>query len=155
MNILTEMLELVDCLNKADLPYALCGGLAVALHGYVRATKDIDLLVPAPYVPIVIQAVRSVGFRVANAHPMVFGEGTPRQATVHRISKFAGEDSMILDILEVNATNSAAWKSRRAYKLGGRKLWAITRPALINMKKKSGRPKDLIDVDGLEGRLEY
>ena len=155
MNIRDEMLALIDCLNKADLPYALCGGLAVALHGYVRATKDIDLLVPTAYVPIIIQAAKTVGFRVANPHPMVFGAGTPREATVHRVSKFEGEDHMVLDILEVNPSNRAAWKGRRAYKFEGHKLWAITRPALIAMKKEAGRLKDLVDIHGLEGRHEW
>ena len=155
MNIRDEMLGLVDCLNEADFPYALCGGLAVALHGYIRATKDIDLLVPAAYVPLVLQAVKSVGFRMANPHPMIFGAGTPREATVHRVSKFEGEEHMVLDILEVNPSNRPAWKGRRAYTLEGRKRWAITKPALIAMKKNAARPKDLIDIEGLEGRLEW
>ena len=34
----------VRALERAKVPYALCGGLAVALHGFPRATKDIDLL---------------------------------------------------------------------------------------------------------------
>jgi hypothetical protein len=155
MNIRDEMLSLIDCLNMADLPYALCGGLAVALHGYVRATKDIDLMVPAAYVPVVVQAVKSVGFRVVNPHPMIFGAGTVREATVHRVSKFEGEEHMVLDILEVNSSNRPAWKGRRAYAFEGRKIWAITKPALIAMKKNAGRPKDLIDIEGLEGRLEW
>lgn len=155
MNIRDEMLSLIDCLNKADLPYALCGGLAVALHGYVRATKDIDLMVPAAYVPVVVQAVKSAGFRVVNPHPMIFGPGTAREATVHRVSKIEGEEHMVLDILEVNSSNRPAWKGRRAYAFEGRKIWAITKPALIAMKKNAGRPKDLIDIEGLEGRLEW
>ena len=154
MNIHTELLGLVDCLNKADLPYAVCGGLAVTLHGYTRLTDDIDLLVPAPYVPVVKLAVRDVGFRVATPAPMVFRGGTKQAATIHRIVKFEGEDSLILDVIEVGASNEAAWKSRRAYRWEGRRLWAITRRALLTMKRQAGRPQDLVDVAALEGRLE-
>jgi len=32
--------------NEAGLPYVVIGGFAVIAHGYLRATKDSDLLVP-------------------------------------------------------------------------------------------------------------
>lgn len=41
----TELLKIVRCFNDAEIDYGLCGGLAVAVHGYVRATKDIDILI--------------------------------------------------------------------------------------------------------------
>ncbi len=34
-------------LDELAVPYAVCGGMAMALHGYVRATVDVDLLVTA------------------------------------------------------------------------------------------------------------
>ena len=34
-------------LAEIEVPYAICGGLAVNEHGYVRTTTDIDLLVTA------------------------------------------------------------------------------------------------------------
>jgi hypothetical protein len=30
-------------LDEADIPYALIGGLALAQHGFVRMTEDIDI----------------------------------------------------------------------------------------------------------------
>ena len=35
----------VKTLNSYHIPYALCGGMAVVLHGYPRLTRDIDLLI--------------------------------------------------------------------------------------------------------------
>ncbi|MBA7590082.1 2-methoxy-6-polyprenyl-1,4-benzoquinol methylase, mitochondrial [subsurface metagenome] len=35
----------VRTLNGSGVPYALCGGMAVVLHGYPRLTRDIDLLI--------------------------------------------------------------------------------------------------------------
>lgn len=32
-------------LNELAIPYSVCGGMAMALHGYVRATVTVDLLV--------------------------------------------------------------------------------------------------------------
>jgi hypothetical protein len=50
MGITPERLQdtLAECaaaLDRAGVPYALAGALAVAMHGHVRATRDIDFLV--------------------------------------------------------------------------------------------------------------
>jgi hypothetical protein len=42
-----EVERLVEALNDAGVEYIVIGGLAVAAHGYVRATKDLDI-VPQP-----------------------------------------------------------------------------------------------------------
>ena len=97
---------------------------------------------------------RTVGFRVQNADPMIFGRGTPREAIVHRVFKYEGEEGLILDLMDVNEANRFAWRSRRAHKVSGTVIWAIGRKPLMAMKKESGRPKDLIDIQGLEGQLE-
>ncbi|HMQ51337.1 MAG TPA: nucleotidyltransferase family protein [Anaerolineae bacterium] len=36
--------NLIECLEAAEIPYALIGGLALAQHGFVRMTDDIDIL---------------------------------------------------------------------------------------------------------------
>ena len=43
---LDDLKALVRALNEKDAPYLLVGGYALALHGYQRATTDIDVLVP-------------------------------------------------------------------------------------------------------------
>jgi hypothetical protein len=43
MNIKTELLSILEALDAADTSYALCGGLALAVHGHPRFTKDIEL----------------------------------------------------------------------------------------------------------------
>ena len=39
--------RIVAALNATDVAYVIVGGLAVAAHGVVRATRDLDL-VPEP-----------------------------------------------------------------------------------------------------------
>lgn len=46
-DVITTLDAVIDALDTASVAYALCGGLAVNLHGHVRATRDIDLLLPA------------------------------------------------------------------------------------------------------------
>ena len=45
MDLVAELRAVARTLEEAGVPYAVCGGLAVTLHGATRATKDIDLLV--------------------------------------------------------------------------------------------------------------
>lgn len=45
MNLKDELLLITNTLSAARIDYALCGGVAVAVHGYPRATRDIDLLI--------------------------------------------------------------------------------------------------------------
>jgi predicted nucleotidyltransferase len=46
---LEDLASLCKALNDQGVRYVLIGGFAVILHGFVRATKDIDLLVdPSP-----------------------------------------------------------------------------------------------------------
>lgn len=44
---LDDLKRLIGELNAQGAPYLLIGGYALAVHGYARATIDIDLLVPA------------------------------------------------------------------------------------------------------------
>jgi hypothetical protein len=44
---LEGLLSLCKALNAEGVRYVLIGGFAVILHGFVRATKEIDLLVDA------------------------------------------------------------------------------------------------------------
>ena len=42
---LEDVIDLCKKLNEEGARYALIGGFAVAIHGFTRATKDVDLLV--------------------------------------------------------------------------------------------------------------
>ena len=44
---LEDLVSLCKALNAEGVRYVLIGGFAVILHGFVRATKDVDLLVDA------------------------------------------------------------------------------------------------------------
>jgi hypothetical protein len=42
--LLADLTQLFSTLNKAGVRYLIVGGLAVAAHGYSRATHDVDLV---------------------------------------------------------------------------------------------------------------
>lgn len=76
IDLVAELELLVDALNRESVPYALCGGLALAIHGHPRATKDIDLLVPAEAVENALRAAAHAGFTL-RAGPIPLGVKTP------------------------------------------------------------------------------
>ena len=45
LNLYEELKALATAFDAGGVDYALCGGLALAVHGHPRATKDIDILV--------------------------------------------------------------------------------------------------------------
>ncbi|MBX3228797.1 MAG: hypothetical protein KIT84_39710 [Labilithrix sp.] len=45
MDLFAELRALTAALDAAGVDYALCGAVALAIHGVPRATKDIDVLV--------------------------------------------------------------------------------------------------------------
>jgi CRISPR/Cas system-associated exonuclease Cas4 (RecB family) len=44
---LADLKTLIESLNRQQVDYFLIGGYALFVHGYHRATTDIDVLVPA------------------------------------------------------------------------------------------------------------
>ncbi len=49
MILYQELRSLIIQLNRREIPYALCGGLSLAVYGIPRATLDIDLRVGSPW----------------------------------------------------------------------------------------------------------
>ena len=45
LDLYDELTNIVDALETASIEYAICGGIAVAIWAFPRATVDIDLLV--------------------------------------------------------------------------------------------------------------
>ena len=41
LNLLTEFQNIVNTLEEEKIEYAICGGIAMAIHGFLRATVDI------------------------------------------------------------------------------------------------------------------
>jgi len=64
MDLKQELLGIIRALNKAGVPYALCGGMAVVLHGYPRLTRVIDLLVLMQDLQAARKALSTVGFTI-------------------------------------------------------------------------------------------
>ena len=145
MTLYDELRSVLEALNQAGVEYALVGGLAVAVWGAPRATKDIDLLVRSENLPEALVAVRARGFTL-EALPFVFKDGT----TLHRVSKVAKSgDLLTVDFMVVDRNLEAAWASRTHLALADQEVVVISREALIAMKALAARPQDIADIQNL------
>ena len=153
MDLISDLGEVVRVLDERQIAYGICGGLAVAFHGYVRATVDIDFLVREENIAAIFTAVETIGFNLEGGTiPVGFGEEHP--CTIYRISKAAGRDLTTLDFIAVNPTLEPVWNSREQHVWHGRSLWVVSLAGLGIMKRLSNRPTDRIDLEklGLEQR---
>lgn len=150
MDLRDQLLRAVDALDAAGVPYAICGGLAVVIHGYTRLTDDIDLLVRPQDVPPAKRALQSAGFSFANVQPLTLPHGSQPPLTIHRLLHIEGEDHLVLDLIETTPALAAIWHGRQQYRWESRTLSAISRDGLIEMKKTAGRPQDLADIAHLQ-----
>ncbi len=58
-----QVTEVIAMLEKARVPAALIGGLALAPHGVVRATQDVDLLTDASSADALDLGLANLGYR--------------------------------------------------------------------------------------------
>ncbi|MBT3378556.1 MAG: hypothetical protein HN742_24880 [Lentisphaerae bacterium] len=151
LRLLSELLTITDTLGEVDIPYALCGGMALAAHGHPRFTRDIDLLVEESAVDHVKHLAGELGYTLT-AQPMTFGvqAGVPR--TVHRVSKILdGGELLTLDLLVVSPELEEAWRSKAAYEIDGHTVYVVSRGGLVSMKRLAGRDQDGVDIRTLLG----
>lgn len=146
MDLYGELKALVHELEAANLPYAICGALAVAIYGAPHATKGIDLLVPPEALTDVLAAARRCGF-VFVAQPMKFSASG---VSITRVSKIVAGQPLLLDLLHADEVLSGPWATRvRAGFVDG-ELSVVSREGLTTLKLAAGRPQDLWDLQRLE-----
>ena len=148
MDLYEELEILVDKLSDEGIDYAVCGGIAVGLHGYLRFTQDLDILVQPSDVQRISNAVRELGY-VFDAGRIPFNVGGLGQREIHRISKIEDDEVLTLDLLLVDSVYQDVWDDRRHFHWEGRKLQIVSLDGLLKMKRLAGRDQDLLDIKKL------
>jgi predicted nucleotidyltransferase len=147
MNIHLDFEEFLKYLNEEKVDFVIIGGYAVAFHGYVRATNDMDLFFRANEKNIV---------RIRKALKK-FGLPT----TAKQAKEFVDPGSIIrmgVPPVRLELINSISglsfdevWGNRIPGEYGKVAVHYISLADLLKNKKASGRPKDLADYDELGG----
>src|ERR1700730_12868320 len=143
-----EFKSIVSALEEKGIDYAVCGGLAMAIHGFPRATVDIDLLILADSLEEAKAVVRSLGYTI-EAQPMSFHKGAIEIRRLSRIDPSDG-DLLMINFLLVTPTVEAAWNNRIRVASAKGSVLAVSREGLILLKSFRGSGQDLDDIDRLK-----
>lgn len=148
LDLFDEFKGLIVALEAERLDYALCGGLAMAVHALPRATIDIDLLVEASALAKVKAIARLRGY-THEADPMSFRGG---EVEIRRLSKIDADsgDTLSLDLLLVTPATTSAWETREALAWEHGAVKVVSRAGLIALKSLRGSGQDLDDIKMLE-----
>ncbi|CAN5807547.1 hypothetical protein BH11MYX3_BH11MYX3_44990 [soil metagenome] len=153
VDLYAELVAVLRGFDEANIEYALCGALALAVHGAPRATKDIDLIARKEDLDQIRSVVRSIGF-VFEALPMTFsGSGIE----VLRFTKLVEGRPLMLDVLWMSPKLQPIWEDRLQLPWKEGTLWVVSRDGLTTLKLTAGRAQDLVDIQSLvaaEGNRE-
>lgn len=131
-------------LNAAKARYAIVGGYAVAMHGVVRATKDVDVLIDPTLknAQRVLSALEELPFRMA-------GDIDPADVIARKVTIIG--DIPNVDLLTI------AWSVRYADAAAGLQKAVVdgVRVPYVSFddlvrSKQTGRLQDRADIEALE-----
>jgi hypothetical protein len=151
--------QVLAALNAQDVRYLVVGGVAVVLHGHLRTTADLDLVVEL--VPDnarrAISALAGLGFRpCAPVSAEVFADGAVRASWIHEkeLTVFSLWSAQ-LPAIEVDLSVKEPFEFAAAYARAVRVVLdstiatVVSLDDLIALKQAAGRPLDLADVEAL------
>lgn len=138
--------EFLTCLNEAGVEYLVVGGHAVAFHGYVRPTRDMDVWV-AVSLDNADRLVRAINVFFGGALP-----GLAREwfLDTENVTRFGAVPNLIEILPKVSGGEFAkAYARRVAAQIDGQRINLISLDDLIANKRASARLKDLADIEQL------
>ncbi len=146
--LLDEFTNITNALNEREIDYAVCGGWAMAILGFPRATIDIDLLILSDDLDEVWRIAQSFGYDVEGL-PLHFHDG---KIEIRRISKIDKETKSLItiDFLLVTEALNEVWQNRKAFEWNRGTVFSVSKEGLIQMKQISGRLQDLADIERFE-----
>lgn len=140
---------LIRHLKRHAVPHVVIGGWAVIAHGYIRATKDIDVLVPdSPEVRGAVgSALREINGRTLNGAALPDGAVMPEQGW--QLETDLGRIDVLLEgapPLDFESVRTTALEA----KLDGEPVLIADLAHLTGFKRLAGRPQDRADIAELE-----
>jgi hypothetical protein len=148
LDIYDEFRNLVAVLDEHEIDYALCGGMAMAVHQRPRMTIDIDVLIQAESLDRVMALATEQGYKI-RGKDMSFANGAVEIRRVSKIDTEAG-DLLSLDLLLVTPQLRLVWDSRVESEWEGGTFSVVSRAGLIALKQLRMSGQDLDDIKALE-----
>ena len=136
--------SLLKSLKEHNVKFVIIGATAFPVHGYSRATLDIDIFIRPEIsnAEKTLSALKNFGYDVSDiaVDELLTKKILIRQylieTDIHPFVKGVSFDEV--------------WKNKVKAKFGGTFVWFASLDDLIKMKRAAGRPKDLEDLKYLQ-----
>lgn len=155
-----KTVEFLQALSKDSVEFVLVGGMAVQLHGYLRMTYDIDLVLAmsdanlsrfievasrfglAPVNPVPIDSLKN---------PALLGQWHSEKGMLAFALRETGPGGSAVDVL---VRPDVSYEALAAQAVRGRIFSHAVKIAsiehLLEMKRAANRPKDQLDIVALD-----
>ncbi|HWR72804.1 MAG TPA: hypothetical protein VN604_06520 [Nitrospirota bacterium] len=147
-------------LGKDNIRYVVAGGIALVLHGVVRLTADLDLIVDLERDNLkrFIQAMNDLGYRprnpieaVAMLDPVQRDQWRREKGmTVFSFVDPAQPMGLVDVFIEENIPFPEIMQNRVVMTAKDITISVISRSHLKRLKQEAGRPQDLADIEAIE-----
>ncbi len=147
-------------LQKSNIRYAVAGGVALVLHGVVRFTADLDLIVDLELKNLkhFIQIMNELGYQPRNpvkAENLLDAATRDRWKREKSMEVFSFVDPAqpmtLIDVfIEEKIPFDEVMKDLVHITAKGITIPVVSLPHLKRLKKAAGRPQDLADIEAIE-----
>jgi hypothetical protein len=151
--------DVLRAFKKEKVKYVIVGGIAINLHGFLRSTADMDILVEMSNENLkkVVTILKKKGYQVKQpVDPMgIADRGTRLDWIQNKHMKAFNfyKDAELKEvdiIIDTPISYEVAKKNKVDFKTDIGSLPVISIDDLIKMKKKAGRTADKIDIAQLK-----
>lgn len=146
--------QVCSTLEKGGIKYAIVGGHAVALHGAVRGTIDIDIALTWTKETLqkAVEAIQSLGLEsrlpLTVEDVFTYREEYIKNRNLIAWSFYNPQD--LSEQLDLIINYDLKRKSTKCVSVGKTNIHILGKKELIAMKRASSRPQDIEDINALE-----
>lgn len=162
---LTSLEAILAALNGHKVRFLIVGGLAVAAHGYIRHTQDVDLVIALDHTNILrtFEVLKTLGYKpTVPITAEQFADRERRKEWIKnksmKVLNFSSDlhrettiDVFVDEPFDFEREYERAWQGELAPGLSVR---FVSLPTLIAMKEQANRPRDLDDLHHLRQLAE-
>lgn len=137
--------EFIELLNNHDVQYLIVGGYAVAIHGYPRYTKDLEIWIALSpkNADNILKVLDDFGFRGLN----LTAEDFTQPDQIIQLGFPPNRIDIITSLTGVDFNN--CYDTKLTVDFDGVDILIIDRVNLKKNKLATGRPQDLADAENI------
>ncbi|HLT38702.1 MAG TPA: DUF6036 family nucleotidyltransferase [Enhygromyxa sp.] len=151
--------RLILALSEAGIEYLIVGGVAVTMHGHLRVTKDLDLVIrlEPDNVRRAMAVLTGLGLRPRPPVPAeAFADPEQRESWISSKNMIVfslwdpADPTLDVDIFVREPFDfQAAYQRRIEVPLGATTATVVSLQDLLALKREAGRPQDIADIVAL------